>query len=194
MRKIKFPFMRGTAMKQHLLQIVGTAALIACLAASAPSAARSDDTIRPASFLDVKFADSLWAARQETNRRTTIPYVLGQLKQRGSLSGFAVLAGQPGREVSRLHVGRFGRVQDPGRNRLQPPHESRSVAGEGGGTDHVALIVRAQAADGYLMPHLQIAEPGYTHYADETTRTCESYSQGHLIESAVAHLRGDRPA
>ena len=173
-------------MKRHLLQIVGTVALIACLAASAPSAARSDDTIRPASFLDVKFADSLWAARQETNRRTTIPYVLGQLKQRGSLSGFAVLAGKPD-EKYRGYMWADSDVYKTleGIAHSLRTHPDPSLEKEA--EEIVSLIVRAQAADGYLMPHLQIAEPNYTHYADETTRTCESYSQGHLIESAVAH-------
>ena len=51
----------------------------------------------------------------------------------------------------------------------------------------VADIAGAQAADGYLMPPLQLAEPNYRHFSEETTRTCELYSMGHLIEAAVAH-------
>ena len=53
----------------------------------------------------------------------------------------------------------------------------------------MATIVRAQAPDGYLFPHLQLAEPGYRHFSEEGSRTCESYSMGHLIESAVEHQR-----
>ncbi|MHB8971936.1 MAG: beta-L-arabinofuranosidase domain-containing protein [Pirellulaceae bacterium] len=174
-------------MKQHLLQSVGTAALFACLAASNPSAARSDDNIRAATFVDVQFADSLWAGRQETNRRTTIPYVLGQLKQRGSLSGFAVLAGKPD-EKYRGYMWADSDVYKTLEGIAQSLRANPDASLEKEAEGIIGLIVRAQAADGYLMPHLQIAEPACTHYAEETTRTCESYSQGHLIESAVAHF------
>jgi DUF1680 family protein len=177
-------------MKHRLLRILETAALIACLAVLVLSAARSDDSIRPASVLDVKFADSLWAARQETNRRTSIPYVLGELKRRGSVSGFAVLAGRT-EERYRGYMWADSDVYKTLEGIAYSLRTNPDASLEKEAEQIIGLIVRAQAADGYLMPHLQIAEPNYTHYADETTRTCESYSQGHLIESAVAQYEAE---
>ena len=53
----------------------------------------------------------------------------------------------------------------------------------------INTIERAQRSDGYLISHLQLTEPGYDLFSHETSRTCESYSMGHLIESAVEHYR-----
>ncbi|MBN1442684.1 MAG: glycoside hydrolase family 127 protein, partial [Planctomycetes bacterium] len=171
--------------RRKALRTAGAAAVIAWLAASA-SAAPAAAPIRPVSFADVTFEDSLWAARQETNRRATIPHVLGELKRRGSLSGFAVLAGEAG-EPYRGYMWADSDVYKTLEGIAASLRTSPDPSLEKEAERIIGLIVRAQAADGYLMPHLQIAEPGTARYADETTRTCESYSQGHLIESAVAH-------
>jgi DUF1680 family protein len=172
-------------MKQRLLATIQFTAMIVGLIMSSQTAARSAETIRPVSFLDVKISDSLWAARQETNRCKTIPHVLGELKQRGSLSGFAVLAGQPAEN----YCGYMWADSDvyktlEGIAYSLSTHPDPSLQKEA--EQILSLIIRAQAADGYLMPHLQIKEPNYRHFAEETTRTCESYSQGHLIESMLA--------
>jgi len=174
-------------MKCRLLSVVAAAAALAGLAAPAPQFSRAADAIRPAVFSDVQFTDSLWAARQETNRRTTIPYVLAELQRRGSLSGFAHLAGrtdEPYRGYMWADSDVYKTLEGIAASLRTNPDASLEKAAK----ETIGLIVRAQAADGYLMPHLQITEPGYTHYADETTRTCESYSQGHLIESAVGYF------
>ncbi len=174
-------------MKQRLLPFVVATALCAGLFAPASSAAQRDEVIRPASFLDVQFADSLWATRQETNRRTTIPYVLGELKRRGSVSGFAVLAGRTDEEY-RGYMWADSDVYKTLEGIAYSLRTSPDASLEKEAEEIIGLILQAQAADGYLMPHLQLAEPDYVHYSQETTRTCESYSQGHLIESAVAHF------
>ncbi|MGO9201513.1 MAG: glycoside hydrolase family 127 protein [Limisphaerales bacterium] len=139
-------------------------------------------------FSEVTFSDTFWAPRIETNRVATIPHLLGELEKQGSLGGFRILTGDKSENYHgymwgdsdvyktlegiaatlRLHA-------DPGLAR-----QMEQIFGS---------IAAAQAPDGYLFPHLQITEPGYRHFADETTRTCESYSIGHLIESALEHYR-----
>jgi DUF1680 family protein len=53
----------------------------------------------------------------------------------------------------------------------------------------ISQIARSQAPSGFLFPHLQITEPKYALFERETSGTCESYSMGHLLESAVEHFR-----
>jgi uncharacterized protein len=143
--------------------------------------------LTPVPWTAVKIQDRFWSPRLAANRTTTIGHNLDELKRQGSLDGFALLAGSP---AAPYHGYMWGdsdlyktmeamayvlRAQpDPG---LEKTLESI-----------VSDIAKAQAADGYLMPHVQLAEPQYQHFADETTRTCELYSMGHLLEAAVAHF------
>ncbi|MGA2616897.1 MAG: beta-L-arabinofuranosidase domain-containing protein [Thermoguttaceae bacterium] len=160
--------------------------LAGLLVALAAPGQEPDYPIRPVPPGSVKVQDTFWAPRLEKNRAVTIPHNLQQLEKQGSLNGFAVLAGQTAEkyhgymwgdsDVYKTLEGIFYSLRD---------HSDRALE------DRVERILRtiagAQAADGYLMPHLQIAEPGYRHFSHETTRTCESYSMGHMIESAVGH-------
>jgi len=139
-------------------------------------------------FSAVRIEDDFWSPRLEANRTVTIPHNLRELKRQGSLDSFALLSGRTtgkyrgymwgDSDVYKTLQGIVHSLQlhaDPElRDRLE---------------EIVSDIVAAQAADGYLMPHIQLAEPQYTHFADETTRTCELYSMGHMIEAAVAHYQ-----
>jgi uncharacterized protein len=143
------------------------------------------EPVRSVPFNEVKLLDNFWAPRIETNRMVTIPHLMRELERQGSLGGFRILAGD---KRERYHGYMWGdsdvyktvegmtaalRLQtEPGLE------QSRERV--------IRSIVGAQAADGYLFPYLQIMEPGYRHFAEEATRTCESYSIGHLLEAAVA--------
>ena len=137
---------------------------------------------------EVTFADTFWRPRIESNRFATIPHLLRELEKQGSLGGFRILAGDKSEtyhgymwgdsDVYKTVEGMAGALRVHGDPALAQQMERI-----------IGSIVSAQAADGYLFPHLQLAEPNYRHFADETTRTCESYSIGHLIESAVEHHR-----
>jgi DUF1680 family protein len=139
-------------------------------------------------FSDVSFTDAFWAPRIATNRAATLPHLLRELERQGSLGGFRMLAG----DKSQTYRGYMWGDSDVYKTlegmaatlRLRAdPALARQME------QIVGSIAAAQAPDGYLFPHLQITEPGYRHFVDETTRTCESYSIGHLIESAIAHQR-----
>jgi len=148
----------------------------------------SAEPLRGVSFSEVSFADTFWAARIETNRVATIPHLLRELEKQGSLPGFRILAG----DKSEKYHGYMWGDSDVYKTlegmtaalRLRPdPALARRKE------RIFESIAAAQAPDGYLFPHLQITEPGYRQFADETSRTCESYSMGHLIESAVEDYR-----
>ncbi len=139
-------------------------------------------------FSEVTFSDTFWAARIETNRVATIPHLLRELEKQGSLGGFRILAG----DKSESYHGYMWGDSDVYKTlegiaatlRLHPdPGLARQME------QILGSIAAAQAPDGYLFPHLQITEPNYRHFTDETTRTCESYSIGHLIQCAVQHYR-----
>lgn len=148
----------------------------------------STTALHGVSFTNVSFSDTFWRPRIATNHSATIPHLLRELEKQGSLSGFRRLAGNPTEKYhgyiwgdSDVYKTLEGIVaalcfhRDPALER-----QLEAICG---------TIVAAQARDGYLFPHLQITEPAYRHFTEETTRTCESYSMGHLIESAVEYYR-----
>ncbi len=109
-----------------------------------------------------------------------------QLEAQGSLGGFALLAG---RTTEKYHGYMWGDsdVYKTIEGIVYSLRDHPDRALEDRLERLIHTIAAAQAADGYLMPHVQITEPAYRHFSEETTRTCESYSMGHMIESAVAH-------
>ena len=139
-------------------------------------------------FTDVTFSDTFWAPRIETHRVATIPHLLRELERQGSLGGFRILAG----DRSEAYRGYMWGDSDvyktlegmTAAGRLQPDPALAQRADQ-----ILQSIAAAQTPDGYLFPHLQLTEPGYRRFSDETSRTCESYSLGHLIEAAVEHHR-----
>lgn len=143
-------------------------------------------TLRPVAWTDVTFQDPVWAVRQQTWRQKTLPHVLNQLRQQGSLSGFQILAGQ--KDVSyRAYLWADSDVYKTLEGVAYALRRRTDSALSAQAAAIVGWIVRAQAEDGYLMPHLQLNEPQYVPFSEETTRTCESYSIGHMIEAAVAY-------
>lgn len=145
-------------------------------------------TLNGVSFTNVAFSDAFWRPRIATNQAVTIPHLLRELERQGSLGGFRRLAGNTAEKYhgyvwgdSDVYKTLEGIVAalclrpDPALE-----HQYATICGS---------IAAAQARDGYLFPHLQVTEPAYRHFAEETTRTCESYSMGHLIESAVEDYR-----
>ena len=139
-------------------------------------------------FTEVTLADSFWAPRQATNRAVTVEHNLREMGKQGSLGGFKILAGD---KAVKYHGYMWGdsdvykTIEGAGyllKTKANPELEQR-IEGI------IAQIAHAQAPDGYIFPHLQITEPNYERFSKETTGTCESYSMGHLIESAVEYSR-----
>lgn len=160
--------------------------LVAWLAA--PLATGLGEGLRPVAFTSISLGDAFWTLRLATNHKATIPHVLSELEKQGSLGGFRILAGG----VTEKYRGYMWGDSDVYKTlegitaalRLQPDTRLYQEASR-----WIETLTAAQAPDGYLFPHLQLAEPGYRRFSEETSRTCESYSMGHLIESAVEHYR-----
>lgn len=162
------------------------ASMLLAVFVTTAKAASHDYPLLPAPLPAVKTSDDFWSPRLETNRTVTIPHVLRELEKRGSLDGFALLAG---RNVGKYRGYMWGdsdvykTLEAVAYSLQMHPDPALQQRLE----QIVSDIVAAQADDGYLMPHIQLAEPNYAHFSEATTRTCETYSMGHMIEAAVAH-------
>jgi len=150
--------------------------------------------VEPVSFEDVQLNDEFWAPRLRANRETTIPHVLKYLEDRGSLDAFAILAGTSQRPY-RGYMWGDSDVYKTVEGMIYTLRSHPNSGTEQRLKQIIATIVGAQAKDGYLMPHIQLAEPDYEHFSEALTRTTELYSMGHMIESAVAYFEttGERP-
>jgi DUF1680 family protein len=173
-----------TSCKQTLLG-VGLAAALLTLGLPLRAA---PEALRGIPFTEIALADAFWAPRIETNRVVTIPHLLRELEQQGSLGGFRILAGDKS-EAYRGYMWGDSDVYKTLEGMAAGLHVHPDPAMSQRMEQIIGSIAAAQAPDGYLFPHLQLTEPGYRHFTDETARTCESYSIGHLIESAVEHHR-----
>lgn len=162
--------------------------VIAAVLSTAAEATPRDYPVQPVPFSDVRFEDDFWSPRLEANRTVTIPHNLRELKKQGSLDGFALLSGR----TTGKYRGYMWGDSDVYKT-LQGIAHSLQLHPDAKLQDRleeiVSDIVAAQADDGYLMPHIQLAEPDYAHFSEATTRTCELYSMGHMIEAAVAHYQ-----
>jgi DUF1680 family protein len=158
------------------------------LTAPIGSAHEPDYAIRPVPPASVAVRDAFWAPRLETNRTVTIAHNLQQLESQGSLGGFRILSGKSGEKYHGYMWGdsdvyKTLEGMTYGLQACPDPKLNKQME------EIFATVVGAQAADGYLMPHVQIAAPAYTHFKEESTQTCELYSMGHMIESALAHYQ-----
>ncbi|MCF7730388.1 MAG: glycoside hydrolase family 127 protein [Akkermansiaceae bacterium] len=139
-------------------------------------------------FTDVKLTDSFWAGRQTTNRQVTVAHNFSEMEKQGSLGGFRILSG----DSSEKYHGYMWGDSDVYKAiegaqyllRTQPDPELEKKL-----ETLISQIARSQAPSGFLFPHLQITEPKYPLFERETSGTCESYSMGHLMESAVEHFK-----
>lgn len=166
--------------------VLGTATIIA-MAAPATAEGPRPRQLSAVPFTCVKLQDAFWTPRLETNRKVTIPHNLGELEKQGSLGGFAILAGTS-EETYRGYMWGDSDVYKTIEGMAYCLHSQPDPAVEQRMKAIIATIVGAQDEDGYLFPHLQLAEPNYERFSAALFRTCETYSMGHMVESAVAHF------
>ncbi len=170
----------------HRANLTLTFLLAAAMAALAMADEPKHGKLVPVPFTDVKFQDMFWAPRLETNRTVTIPHCLSELEEEGSLGGFRILAGK---SDEKYHGWMWGdsNVYKTIEAMAYCLHSKPDSAIEDPMEEIITSIVGSLDENGYLMPHIQIAEPNYEHFSEDMFRTSELYSMGHMLESAVAH-------
>lgn len=149
---------------------------------------KPEHAIKAVPFKSIELNSTFWRPRQEVNRTVTVVHNLEQLERQGSLGGFRILAGLSNEEYHGYIWGDSDVYKTiEGIAYTLQTHPDAEL--EKRMDLIVESIVKAQAPDGYLMPHIQIREPQYVYFKDEMNRTSELYDMGHMIESAVAHCQ-----
>ena len=167
-------------------------ALSGCRARNAAPAAL-DYPIRPVSFTQVKFTDSFWAPRLETNRTVSVPCALRMNEETGRVDNF--------RKAARLmmgpHKGRRFNDSDVYKAMEAVAYTLRlhpDAALEKTLDNLIALIAQAQEPDGYLYT-TRTNDPAHPAPGAGPERwsnlrvSHELYNVGHMYEAAVAHFQ-----
>jgi DUF1680 family protein len=152
-----------------------------------------DYPIRPVPFTQVKFTDSFWAPRLETNRTVSVPYALRMNEETGRVDNFRKAA----RLMTGPHRGRRFNDSDVYKSmeataytlRLHPDAFLEKTL-----DDLIALIAKAQEPDGYLFT-TRTNDPAHPAPGSGPERwsnlrvSHELYNVGHMYEAAVAHFQ-----
>jgi len=139
--------------------------------------------MRSLKLRDVKFDDTFWAPRIETNRRATLPIEEKQLRDTGRLEALKLnwKPGMPNRPHIFWDSDTYKWVEAVAYDIERAPGSVSVEALEAVADD----VVRMQQPDGYLNSHYTVVEPDkrWTNLRD-----ChELYCAGHFFEAAVAH-------
>jgi len=142
--------------------------------------------LTPVPFTQVKISDTFWAPRQETNRKVTLRHSLEMLVKAGNFKNFELAA-----EGKRTGYSGPVFMDSDVYKSLEAIAYSLAVTPdpelEKELDKWIAVIGRAQRANGYLDSHYEVNEPDrtFTNLRDNH----ELYCAGHLFEAAVAHFR-----
>ena len=174
------------------LIVLSALALSGCRGKSAALAAR-DYPIRPVPFTQVRFTDSFWAPRLETNRTVSIPYALRMNEETGRVDNFRKAA----RLMTGPHKGRRFNDSDVYKSMEAAAYTLRvhpDAVLEKTLDDLIALIGQAQEPDGYLYT-TRTNDPAHPALGAGPERwsnlrvSHELYNVGHMYEAAVAHFQ-----
>jgi uncharacterized protein len=146
---------------------------------------RSDYPISPVSFTEVKFTDNFFAPRQEIVREVSNPHCMSQWESFDETGGWEVLSGLKPEEKyhginwSDLDVYRqIEAISYSLATRRDAVMEKRI-------DDLISMMVKSQEPDGYMNTDLQIRNPDYRHFSDETKHEVSFF--GRMFEAAAAY-------
>ncbi len=140
--------------------------------------------LRAADYRRVRLADPFWAPRLKTNREATLPHLFAKLREVGAVENLV-------RSAAGLKGGHKGYVFAD--SDLYKTLEAAAYclgAGadariEQGADELIAVIRKAQQADGYLDSAYQLGTKArFSSLRDDH----ELYCAGHLLEAGVAHF------
>jgi uncharacterized protein len=143
--------------------------------------------LRPLALDDAVISDGFWADRRRLNRERLIPDGARQLEAAGNLHNLRAAAGRAEgrfRGLVFMDSDVYKWLEALGWELANEP--SHQLAAEA--DDVIELIAAAQDGDGYLNSYYQVARPAerFSNLAWDH----ELYCCGHLIQAAVAHVRG----
>jgi uncharacterized protein len=159
-----------------------------------------DYPIQPAPLTAVRFNDTFWSPRLETNRAVTIPHVFGQCQASGRMNNFeraaAVLRGEvmvnrkpPGFPFDDSDL--YQVLEGASYTLAVQPDPKLSASLD----SLIAQIAAAQEPDGYLYTTRTI-DTEHPHpwagdypWVNEENLSHELYNAGHLFEAAAAHYQ-----
>lgn len=157
-------------------------------------AQNKDYTIKPVSFTKVKFDDSFWSPRIETNRAVTIPASFKRCETTGRVKNF---------EMAAQKTGKFCTVYPFDDTDIYKTIEGASFSlavHPDPKLDHyidslIDIVGKAQEPDGYLYTARTI-DPLHPHpwsgserWVKEHELSHELYNSGHMFEAAGAHFQ-----
>lgn len=154
---------------------------------------QTDYPITPVSFTKVKFNDSFWLPRLETNRTVTIPYDFQKCEETHRIRNFEVAGGLvEGKFVGiRFNDSDVFKVMEGAAFSLanHPDPELEHYL-----DDLIAKIAAAQEEDGYLYTTRTIDPSNPAPRAGDVSwshmdHSHELYNVGHMYEAAVAHFQ-----
>ena len=146
-----------------------------------PVAPRRTDTcaLLPLGLDEVTLGPGFWGDRQVRNRTVTLPHIRQWLEKAGT---FANLRAVAARDTAAAHRGMLFADSDA--------YKWLEALGWTGSApaDVIGVLAAAQDSDGYLNTHYQLGTPG-RRWTDLAFGH-ELYCLGHLIQAAVAQVRG----
>ena len=156
-------------------------------------AKQADYPVTPVSFTDVKFTDSFWQKRLETNRKVTIEYDFQKCRETGRLSNFAKAAGREQGEFEGIYFNDSDvfKVIEGAAYSLSVHADAKL---EQFLDDLIDDIAGAQEDDGYLYT-IRTINPDKVQGASGKTRwsnlrsSHELYNVGHMYEASVAYYQ-----
>ena len=144
-----------------------------------------DYPITPVSFTKVKFTDNFFAPRQEIVRDVSNPHCISQWESFDETGGWEVLSGLKPKEEyhginwSDLDVYRQIEAISYSLATKRDAKMEKQV------DDLISMMAKAQEPDGYMNTDIQIRNPNYKHFSDDTKHEVSFF--GRMFEAAVAY-------
>jgi DUF1680 family protein len=169
--------------------------LAASIGATAPAAgANADYPVQPVPFTAIRFEDSFWRPRLETNRTVTVRYDFAKCEETGRLDNFAKAAGRmqgPFRGIPFDDSDVYKVIEGAAYTLATHPDAELEAY-----LDRlIETIAAAQEADGYLYTARRLFAPeampdmsGKERWSN-LAASHELYNVGHLYEAAVAYAQ-----
>lgn len=180
-------------MKNKVLILFSSCALVGFWSCSAPVYQQSDAPIQEVPFTQVHIEDQFWSPRIETNRTVSIPSAFKECEKNGRFDNFALAAGM----IQGEHQGDFSFDDTDPYKVIEGASYSLAVKYDPK-LDHyldsvITIIAAAQEPDGYLttcVTNKCTRLSGWWGSSRwEKINSHELYNSGHLYEAAVAHYR-----